>query len=97
MMCSFCIRHKCRPARSAIGSAPWVDVPCTWIARDSLIRHQRTETHSHLAPRNLVGQLEEMGSLQKSARIAAYKNLYWLMKQDVPHTTNYLPLNDLGK
>jgi len=75
------------------------------MARDSLNRHQRTETHSQaklleanrLAPRNLVGQLEEMGSLQKSARIAAFKNLYWLMKQEVPHTTNYLPLNDLGK
>ncbi|XP_052212530.1 zinc finger protein 862-like [Dreissena polymorpha] len=105
MMCSLCIRHMCRPARSAIGSAPWVDVPCTWIARDSLNRHQRTETHSQaklleanrLAPRNLVGQLEEMGCLQKSARIAAFKNLYWLMKQEVPHTTNYLPLNDLVK
>ncbi|KAH3792630.1 hypothetical protein DPMN_146127 [Dreissena polymorpha] len=84
----------CTPARAAIGSAPWVVVPCTWITRDSLNRHQSTETHSQanileanrLAPGHMVGQLEEMCSIPKIA-----------MKQEISHTTNYLPLNDLVK
>lgn len=89
MMCTLCIRHQCRPVRCAVGAAPWVDVPCTWITRDSLNGHQKAGTHmeakqleaNRLAPRNIMCQLEAMNSLQKMAWISAFKNLYWLMKR----------------
>ncbi|KAH3751841.1 hypothetical protein DPMN_186417 [Dreissena polymorpha] len=44
---------------------------------------------NRLAPRNMVGQLYEMGSKQKIARTTAFKNLYRLMTQEIAkHTTS---------
>lgn len=105
MLCTLCIRHQRRPQRSSVGSATWIDVPCTWLVRGALNRHQKSVTYqeamafesNRLAPKNLDGVREEMTSLQKTARQAAFRNIYWLMEREIPHTTNYVPLNELGK
>ena len=34
---------------------------------------------------------------EKKAMVGAIKCLYWLCKQDIPHTTKYVPLLDLAK
>ncbi|KAH3706861.1 hypothetical protein DPMN_066251 [Dreissena polymorpha] len=47
--------------------------------------------------RNLVGQLKDLCPVQKSTMLAAFKYLSWLMKQEIPHTTKYIPHNNLGK
>ncbi|KAH3884172.1 hypothetical protein DPMN_008145 [Dreissena polymorpha] len=93
----------CRPVRLSVGTAPWVELPCIWMARDSLSRHQKTKTHSQAKQlrvnrrRNLVGQLEDLCLLQTSTMLAAFKKLSLLMKQEIPLTTKYIPHNNLGK
>ncbi|XP_060573920.1 zinc finger protein 862-like isoform X2 [Ruditapes philippinarum] len=106
MMCTLCIRHQKRPKKAAFGNATWVDKPCTWLVKDALRRHERSDSHDEarafeagrLAPSNNVeAAVEEANSLHTKARVSAFRNLYWLMKREMPHTTNYLPLNELCK
>ncbi|XP_060580037.1 zinc finger protein 862-like [Ruditapes philippinarum] len=104
-MCALCIRHQRRPKRAAVGQATWVDQPCTWIVRKAITRHQTSDSHKEAAafeanrsaPKTMHGVVEEMTSLQLQARVAAFRNLYWLIKQEMPHTSNYLPLMQLCK
>ncbi|KAH3868839.1 hypothetical protein DPMN_031993 [Dreissena polymorpha] len=86
------ICNICRPVRSASGTASWVKLPGTWLARDPLSRHHETKTHSkaeHLELnqlKTLVGKLEYVFPLQKSTIIPALKILNWLLKQEIPHS-----------
>lgn len=106
MKCKLCIQHQKRPKRAAIGKAVWVDVPCTWVTRDSLVRHQKSETHKEACsceairkkPEQTVEmRVQTMGSLYRQARVVAFRNLYWLMKHEMPHTSTYKPLLELCK
>ncbi|XP_060558657.1 E3 SUMO-protein ligase KIAA1586-like [Ruditapes philippinarum] len=79
--------------------------PCTWIVRKAITRHQTSDAHKEAAafeanrsaPKTIHGVVEEMTSLQLQARVAAFRNLYWLIKQEMPHTSNYLALMQLCK
>ena len=37
MLCSMCRKHSRHPTKVAIGKAPWVDVPCKTLVRQSLV------------------------------------------------------------
>lgn len=101
MKCKLCIQHQKRPKRAAIGKAVWVDVPCTWVTRDSLVRHQKSETHKEACsceairkkPEQTVEmRVQTMGSLYRQARVVAFRNLYWLMSMKclIPvHTSHF--------
>ena len=48
MLCCLCRKHSSRPQRgpqSYVGKATWVDVPCTSLRLESLVRHQKSDTH----------------------------------------------------
>ena len=86
----------------------WVDMPCTTIIQQSLKRHESSE--SHVDAQKLETQLclsrvdggilqafATVESAEKKALTAAFKCLYWLCKQEIPHTTNYVPLLEVAK
>ena len=42
MFCHFCRKHSRRPKKVA---ATWVDLPCSTLTRQSLVRHTHSECH----------------------------------------------------
>ena len=47
--------------------------------------------------RGIVQVLETQVELGRTAVIGAMKSIYWLAKQEIPHTTNYVALRNLAK
>lgn len=101
-----CIKHNKRPPKVIIGKATWVDIPCITITRKSLGLHQKGETHHEAMKserdlvantKKIVESVAELTSVNKQARIAAFRSLYWLAKREIPHTSNYEPLMELCK
>ena len=45
----------------------------------------------------IVQALETQVELGRNAVIGAMKRIYWLAQQEIPHTTNYVPLLNLAK
>ena len=106
MLCDLCVRHQRQPKKSVPGKAVWVDVPCSWLVRESLTRHARSDTHKEaiafegarvLTNTSLSTALEKESCINEMAMESAMKCLYWLCKRELPHTTNYLPLMNLCK
>ncbi|XP_076103623.1 zinc finger protein 862-like [Mytilus galloprovincialis] len=105
MLCSFCTKFN---MKSKNGSGVWVSVPCTYLVRDSLLRHAKTKMHieatdleanSILAGKgqSIQSAVEHHTSLEKTALIGAFKIMYWLAKEEIPHTTHFASLLDLAK
>lgn len=105
MLCSFCTKFN---MKSKNGSGVWVSVPCTYLVRDSLLRHAKTkmhieatdlEAHSIFAGKgqSIQSAVEHHTSLEKTALIGAFKIMYWLAKEEIPHTTHFASLLDLAK
>lgn len=75
---------------------------CTTIHKDVLARHKASMMHQEALEQEHACQvvkaqggireaMEEQVVLQGNAVIGAIKCLYWLCKQEIPHTTNYEP------
>ena len=87
------------------GTSVWVHVPCTSITKQSLERHIQSGAHKsavelEAAARSTGGieaALQQRVSLQRMAFLAGLRCMYWLAKQEVPHTTNYSSLLDLAR
>jgi hypothetical protein len=106
MKCKLCIRHQKRPKKVKIGKAAWVDIPCTWLTKDSVTRHSKSAAHIEAAAfeacrtkpaQSIQSSTEKVSSINLQAKVAAFKCLYWLMKNEIPHTTKYKTLLDLCK
>lgn len=108
MLCSLCRKHNRRPKKAPVGKTHWVDVPCATTTRQSLRRHESSRSHTEavaletqlcLSRTNggIAQSFEAVQSAERKAMISAMKCLYWLCKQEIPHTTNYVPLLELAK
>lgn len=112
MFCGLCRKHSCRPHRgpqSHVGKATWVDVPCTSLRLESLVRHQQSDTHIMAVEkerklalassfgRTVVGLFEPVISGERRAMIARFKLVYWLCKEHIAHTTKFSSLVGLAK
>ena len=105
MLFRLCRKHNRRPQKAVVGKTTWVDVPCVMTQR-SLRRHNTSL--SHLEAKKLEAQLcssRKDGGLQQAFTIvesaernamkAAMRCLYWLAKQEIPHTTTFVELLEL--
>ena len=104
MKCDF----SCRPQKIGVGKAVWVDLPCTTITRQSLVKHSKTLSHikavkmeadlsSAQTDGGITMAFQRVVSAQRKAFIGALKCMYFLNKREVAHTTNFVPLLELGK
>ena len=108
MLCKLCIKHSRRPKKAVVGKTIWVDIPCTTLIRESLRRHECSQSHTdacvletQLCLSRKDGGIQQsfaaIESAERKVMIAAMKCLYCLCKQEIAHTTNYVPLLELVK
>ena len=108
MMCSLCRKHSRRHPKAPIGQAVWVDLPCKTLQRNSLVKHSQGEPHklaikmeADLAASKRDGDiamaLQQVVSARRKACFGALKCMYFLVKRETAHTTNFLPLLELAK
>lgn len=105
MYCELCRKLSRRPQRVAIGQAVWVDIACQTLTRLSLKNHESSEFHKDAmrlkaqlsATGNIAQAFTVVESAERRAMIGAFKCMYWLCKQEIPHTTNFTSLLQLGK
>lgn len=106
MFCKLCKKHNRRPQRVKQGSAKWVDIPCFNFMRLTLTEHEKATYHNdalkmetQLGIANvdggIQGAFEQVISAERKAFIGHLKCMYWLIKTEVPHTTNFESLIDL--
>ena len=106
MFCAVCKRQNRRPKKVAVGKAIWVDLPCTTITRQSLVRHAGSKCHllalkmeEDLVSSRTHGGIErafdQLVSAKRRAFIGTLKCMYFLNKREIAHTTNFSPLLDL--
>ena len=98
MLCRTCKRHKTENKYNK--SRVWSGTPCTCIRKDSVRRHSQSLQHKDGVEKELAreqssrdGGLQQAFQTQLSLNKAAVKSamqcLYWLVKEEIPHTTNY--------
>ena len=108
MWCNLCKEINCRPKRAPLGKAVWIEVPCKTITRQRLVEHLESDCHKEamritssrrLAERRggITEAFDEVVTEQKKAFIGHLKCMHFLAKQEIAHTTNFLPLVKLGK
>ena len=108
MMGALCKRHSKAPRN---GTEKWIRTPCLTIRKDKVDRHSTSAMHKAAlaAERDRVAStanggirqaMENTVSLQTKAVQGCMQLVYWLVKQEVPHHTNYSSLlklvEDLG-
>ena len=98
MLCSICKRHKTENKYNK--STVWNVTPCTCIRKDSVRRHSQSLQHKDGVEKELYreqsscdGGIQQAFQTQLTLNMAAVKAamqcLYWLVKEEIPHTTNY--------
>ncbi len=104
MYCQLCIAYKKLPKN---GSGKWVTVGTTTFRQEKLAKHECTVMHrdaesckhqevqSHVSG-GIRAALEVGVTRQRKAVIGALKCLYFLAKNELPHTTNFSSLLDLA-
>ena len=108
MKCSLCRKHSRRPKNAGVGKAPWVDVACKSLTRQSVVKHSKSEVHlsavrmeadlnSSRKDGGIAMAMQQVVSAQRKAFIGALKCLYFLNKREIAHTTNFVPLLELAK
>ena len=104
LLCSLCQRHQARPRN---GSGIWIDVPCTSLRTDILQRHKRSEMHSKSQRRECLRLASERNGgirqafsarvvVNRKALIGSLQILYWLVREEIAHTTTFVSLRDLA-
>ena len=98
MFCMLCQKHSRRPQKVAVGHATWVDITCITFTRQSLTKHEASESHkeavcleAQLSSPGIVQALSNVESAGRKAMTGALKCLYWLCRQEFAHTTNSHP------
>ena len=98
MLCRICKRHKTESKYNK--STVWSETPCTCIRKDSVRRHSQTLQHKDGVEKELAREqssrdgglpqaFQTQIALNKAAVKTAMQCLYWLVKEEIPHTTNY--------
>ena len=83
-------------------------MPCRSITRQALVKHSRSESHidavkleAALASARKDGGIERafqrVVSAERKAMMGSLKCMYFLNKREIAHTTNFVPLCELGK
>ena len=108
MVCTLCRKFSRRPQKSVPGKAVWVDMPCKTVRRSALVLHQDSKSHHEAVEIEISLQaskkdggveraLDTVISAQRKAFVGALKCMYFLNKQEIAHTTNFIPLLNLAK
>ena len=106
MMCKLCRKRSQRPQKVRQGCAVWVDVPCFNYKQESLKEHEKTNNHSIAVSMEvqlgltavdggIEGAFKEVITVERKAFIGHLKCMYWLIKAEVSHTTNFESLIEL--
>lgn len=101
LYCKLCKKFDTRNRRNQ--SRVWNAEPCTTIRKDMLGRHESSAMHREAleqeracrmvkARGGIREAMEDQVLLTRKAVIGAMKCLYWLCKEEMPHTTKYEPL-----
>ena len=101
MYCKLCRRYNTKNERNH--SAVFNDTPCVSLRRDALVRHASSDMHAaavsmeqeRFAAGGIQTALQVVVSAERMAVTTAMKCLYWLAKNEIPHTTKYQPLLEL--
>ena len=107
--CKFCVCHTAR-GTSQSGSGAFISEPFTGTWPDALAQHAASDRHgaSALSFRQIAEwlvvckQLEDLVaevqvvSIDGEAFLDAMCYLYFLLKQEIPHTTNFVSLRELA-
>lgn len=105
MYCRLCKRFNTRNERN--GVATFNSTPCISLRKDALKRHAGSSMHKaavqleceQLASERtggIVQAFSEVASTERKAALGAMKCLYWLAKNEIAHTTKYVPLLQLA-
>ena len=104
LLCSICRLHGAKQ-RNRIGT--WTDKPCTYLRKDMLHRHKCLLMHRDAEAREedrlasqrdseIIQAFSSRVVSNRKALIGAFKMMYWLAKEEVPHTTKFSSLMDLA-
>ena len=107
--CKFCVCHTARGTLRS-GSGMFISEPFTWIRPDALAQRAARNGHganalsSRQSAERLVAckQLDDLVaevqvvSVDGEAFLDAMRCLYFLLKQEIPHTTNFASLRKLA-
>ena len=99
MYCMLCTKWNKVPRR---GTPTWTSEPCILLRSESVIRHSETQMHRSAAKEELDSQLasidggiaaafENVWEAEECAMKAALACVYFLAKEEIPHTTKYEP------
>ena len=105
MLCALCRKHNRHLRESPVGRATWVGKN---ITRQSLVNHAKSVSHelavkmeadlaSSKKDRGIAMALDKVMSAERKAFIGALKCMYFLTKIEMAHTTNFVPLSELGR
>ena len=108
MLCSLCQKHNRRSKKVLVGKAICVDLQCKNLTRQSLVSHGKSQSHTLAmrmeadlaSSRNDGGMAMALGkviSAERKAFTGALKCMYFLTKREIPHSTSFTPLLELGK
>ena len=98
MLCELCIKHDKRP----FNRETWNTIPCTRYRLQSITMHERSAAHHDSVTLDLaaaatptISQAIQLPEVPARGIEQAFSCLYFLVKQRIPHTTNFEPLLDL--
>ena len=88
------------------GTKVWIEVPCTTIEKFSIKRHAESQQHQGAVKVEAVAReaksrgdishcVQKAVNLERKAFLAALQSMYWLLKHEIPHSTNFPSLINL--
>ena len=90
------------------GSLIWTSKPCITVTLESISKHAKSDAHKEAEQleaqrilsgngQGLVQAVAAQASMEKTALIGAFRSLYWLASEEIPHTTKYSSLLGYAK
>ncbi|KAL1251696.1 hypothetical protein QQF64_019492 [Cirrhinus molitorella] len=103
MFCRICRQHKQAVVRGN-QTRPFIESPCQSYRKDKLDKHMASEHHkiacqrhsSLTAGNTVLSSFEPTVVLEHEVVVGAFKCLYWLIKHEIAHHTNYSALLQLA-
>ncbi|XP_071169572.1 zinc finger protein 862-like [Mytilus edulis] len=105
LLCNLCITFNKKPMN---GSLIWTSKPCITVTLESISKHAKSDAHKEAEQleaqrilsgngQGLVQAVAAQASMEKTALIGAFRSLYWLASEEIPHTTKYSSLLGYAK
>lgn len=101
LLCKICAKYNKTPRN---GRGSWTKVPCFTLRKDKIKRHENSRMHkaaiSLEADRAGGGIAQAFSGLitcEMKAAVGCCKCIYWLCKNEIPHTTVYPNLLELAE